>query len=86
MTIEEQAQRLQDGLRQLERTTRQPWATADDRQAVLHTMKTRLAEAERTLNLPATPDTSRARSRLIIWTTLVRDAVDTLDAEARAGQ
>jgi hypothetical protein len=70
----------------LERTTRQPWTTADDRQTVLHTMKTRLAEAERTLNLPATPDTSRARGRLIIWTTLVRDTVNTLDAEAHAGQ
>jgi hypothetical protein len=86
MTIEEQAQRLEASLHQLERSKRLPWAAADDRQAVLHTMQVELAAAERMLNLPATPQTAHARKQLILWSEMTRGTLNTPDAEAHAGQ
>jgi hypothetical protein len=51
MTLEDQAQRLEASLNQLERSKRLPWTTADDRQAMLTTIKAKRSEAERSLKL-----------------------------------
>jgi hypothetical protein len=72
VTLEEQAKNLQASLRQLERTRQQRWTTADDKNAVRATLKARIAEAERTLRLPATPETAHGRRELILWTELAQ--------------
>jgi hypothetical protein len=83
MSFEGQARDLQDLLHRLERTKRQRWVTVDDRQALLTTMKTQLAEAERTLNLPAPPGAGHTRGQLIVWTARARGTLTSLEEEGR---
>jgi hypothetical protein len=68
VTVEEQATNLEKSLHTLEGMKKKPWLTTEDRRATVQAVKAQLAEAERTLRLPATPDTAHARCQLILWT------------------
>jgi hypothetical protein len=52
---------------------------------MLHALKAQLTEAERTLNLPATPDTAQARYRLILWSEMARGTLKHLETQSRQG-
>jgi hypothetical protein len=67
MTIEQQAKTLEQALVTLEGMRQKPWLTTEDRREVVQALKMQLAEAERTLRLPATPDTAHARRQLTLW-------------------
>jgi hypothetical protein len=68
MTIEEQAQQLQNSLIQLQRMKKKPSLSADEKRAVVEDIRHRLRTAEATLNLPARPDDAYGRHKLILWT------------------
>jgi hypothetical protein len=72
MTIEEQAKNLERSLHILEGMKKKPWMSADEKRAVAATLKDCIPEAERTLRLPATPDTAQPRRQLILWHELGR--------------
>jgi len=76
-TIEQQAKDLERALYIMESMRRKPWLTAADRRAVVESTKAKVAAAEQTLRLPATPDTAYARRKLTIWREM---AVGTLKA------
>jgi hypothetical protein len=72
MTLDQQAQSLQDALKRLEFSKRKSWTSAADRRAIVAGLQAQLAEADRTLSLPATPETSHARQQLILWAEMTR--------------
>ena len=73
MTIEEQAQALEQSYAQFHRMTMQPWRTEDDRHQALQTLKNHLTAADRTLRLPPSgSDTASARSKLTLWAEMTR--------------
>jgi hypothetical protein len=67
VTIEQQAKTLEQSLHTLEGMKKKPWLTTEDRRAIIESTKAQLAEAERILRLPATPDTAHARRQLTLW-------------------
>jgi hypothetical protein len=76
MTIDEQAQTLEASYAKFHRQSSQPWRTPEDRREALNTLKSQLREAERTLRLPETGDTARARSKLILWCELTKATIE----------
>lgn len=58
------------------RQTSQTWRTPEDRREALTTLTSQLREAERTLRLPETGDTTAARSKLILWCELTKATIE----------
>jgi hypothetical protein len=76
MSLEQQAQQLEQALNALEFSKRKSWTSADERRAMVASLQAQLAEAERTLSLPATPDTSHARGQLIVWAEMAKGTLE----------
>ncbi len=72
MTIDQQAHALEKSYTKFHRVTTQPWRTEDDRREALDILKGDIVAADKTLRLPSTPDTTQARSKLILWAELSR--------------
>jgi hypothetical protein len=72
MTIEQQAQALEQAYATYHRMTTQTFRTDEDRQQALQTLKGHLTVADQTLRLPPTRETARARSKLTLWSELTR--------------
>jgi hypothetical protein len=71
-TMEEQAALLEQSYKQFHRINTQPWPTDEDRREALETLKQHLKSADQTLRLHTTPDTALGRSKLHLWTEIVR--------------
>jgi hypothetical protein len=81
MTIEEQAQALEQSYATYHRQTSQQWRTPEDRREALNTLKGHLREAERCLNLPPTSDTNSARSKLILWVEMTKGTIQERESQ-----
>jgi hypothetical protein len=67
VTIEEQANSLEQSLHTLESLKKKPWLSAEDKRAVVEDVRHRIRTAEFTLNLPARADEASGRQKLILW-------------------
>jgi hypothetical protein len=66
-TIQEQAQALEESYSRFHRMTTQHWRTDEDRRDALETLKQQAEAADQILRLPATHETTHARSKLMLW-------------------
>ncbi len=82
MTLDQQAQQIEEACRQLQRTTTQPWATPDDRQTALQQLKTCVEVADQSLRLPAIGE-SGSRGKLILWHELGRGTIREYEGTTR---
>ena len=74
MTFEEYAAMLEASLQQL-RIPNQTWRTPDNAGAVVQLLKRHVRDADQVLQRPSTPETDRARGKLIVLTELARASV-----------